>query len=44
MHPDLGHFILDLMHNVIQFQENGYLTDAIVLLFEFFEFSIDVVD
>ena len=44
MHPNLRHLILDRMDDVIQFQENRDLNDVIVLLIEFLQLFLYVVD
>jgi len=44
MDPNLRHLILDCMDDVIQFQENSDLNDVIVLLIEFLQLFLDVVD
>lgn len=44
MHPNLSHFILDVMNDVVQFQKHGHLNDSVVLLAQLFQFSVDVLN
>lgn len=44
MHPDLGYFVLDMVNDIIEFQENGDLNDVIILLAQFLQLFLDVFD
>jgi len=44
MHPDLRYLVLDVVHDVVEFQKHRHLTDPVVLLTQFLQLPVDVLN